>query len=73
MKAGDVLSIRLPGSGGYGSPIERSPESVRWDVINGKISIESALKNYKVVFDEDMKIDYEATNNLRTEQGAEKS
>ena len=73
LKAGDVLSIRLPGSGGYGLPTERNPESVRWDVINGKISIESALKNYKVVFDEDMEIDYEATNNLRTEHRAEMS
>jgi N-methylhydantoinase B len=73
LKAGDVLSIRLPGSGGYGLPIERNPEFVRWDVINGKISIESALKNYKVVFDEDMEIDYEATNNLRTEHRAEMS
>jgi N-methylhydantoinase B len=73
LKAGDVLSIRLPGSGGYGLPITRSPEFVRWDVINGKISVESALKNYKVVFDEDMEIDYEATNNLRTEHRAEMS
>ncbi len=29
--------------------------------------------NYKVVFDEDMEIDYEATNNLRTEHRAEMS
>ncbi|MCJ7684780.1 MAG: hydantoinase B/oxoprolinase family protein, partial [Desulfobacteraceae bacterium] len=36
IKAGDLLSIRLPGSGGYGSPVKRDPEAIRWDVINGK-------------------------------------
>ncbi|OPX38052.1 MAG: hypothetical protein B1H12_03395 [Desulfobacteraceae bacterium 4484_190.2] len=65
IKAGDLLSIRLPGSGGYGSPIKRDPEAVRWDVINGKISMESARKDYRVVFDEEMGVDMEATGTLR--------
>jgi N-methylhydantoinase B len=67
IKAGDLLSIRLPGSGGYGSPVERSPESVRWDVINGKVSMESARRDYRVVFDEEMGVDMEATGTLREE------
>ena len=66
LQAGDVLSIRLPGSGGYGPPTERTPERVRWDVINGKVSIESAKQNYKVVFDKEMNVDVEATNALRS-------
>ncbi|MBW2094370.1 MAG: hydantoinase B/oxoprolinase family protein [Deltaproteobacteria bacterium] len=61
LKAGDVLSIRLPGSGGYGPPEERDPEMVRWDVLNGKVSIESANEQYKVFFDEEMNIDLKAT------------
>jgi N-methylhydantoinase B len=39
LEAGDVLSIRLPGSGGYGPPWERDPQSVAWDVKNGKVSM----------------------------------
>lgn len=67
IKAGDLLSIRLPGSGGYGSPVKRDPKAVRWDVINGKISMESARKDYRVVFDEEMGVDMEATGTLREE------
>jgi N-methylhydantoinase B len=67
LKAGDVLSICLPGSGGYGPPTERAPEMVRWDVVNGKVSIESAKKNYKIVFDKQMNVDIEATKALRNE------
>jgi N-methylhydantoinase B len=65
--AGDLLSIRLPGSGGYGSPVERDPEAVQWDVINGKISMASAQKDYRVVFDEEMRVDTAATETLRKE------
>jgi N-methylhydantoinase B len=65
LKAGDVLSIRLPGSGGYGDPRERDPKIVRWDVINGKISLESARENYKVVFNPNMTVNLEETKKLR--------
>jgi N-methylhydantoinase B len=65
LNQGDVLSIRLPGSGGYGPPIERDPAAVRWDVINDKISPESARQNYRVVFDRHMNVDIEATGALR--------
>ena len=65
LQSGDLLSICLPGSGGYGPPAERDPETVRWDVLNGKISLESARENYKVVFDKDMNVDTETTASLR--------
>ena len=65
LKAGDMLSIRLPGSGGYGDPRDRDPQKVRWDVINGKISLESARENYKVVFNPDMTVNLDETKNLR--------
>jgi N-methylhydantoinase B/oxoprolinase/acetone carboxylase alpha subunit len=45
--------------------VDRDPEAVRWDVINGKISMASARKNYKVVFDTQMNVDMEATKELR--------
>ncbi len=65
LKAGDLLSIRLPGSGGYGPPTERDPEIVRWDVLNGKVSLESARKNYGVVLHDDLSINGEETQALR--------
>jgi N-methylhydantoinase B len=65
----DLLSICLPGSGGYGLPTERDPEAVRWDVVNGKISTESARRDYRVVFDEEMGVDMRETEALRNEIG----
>jgi N-methylhydantoinase B len=65
LKAGDVLSIHLPGSGGYGDPRGRDPEKVRWDVINGKISLESARDNYRVILHPDMTVNLEETKKAR--------
>jgi len=67
LEAGDLLSIKLPGSGGYDPPYERDPGRVRWDVLNGKVSRESAGKNYRVVLNEDLEVDWEATRALRAE------
>jgi N-methylhydantoinase B len=64
LKAGDLLSIRLPGSGGYGPPWERDPRAVAWDVKNGKISKESAREDYLVVLHDDLSVDEEATARL---------
>jgi len=71
LKAGDVLSIRLPGSGGFGPPVQRDPEAVRRDLINGKIGGESARQNYRVVFNQGMKVDEQATESLRARQSTE--
>ncbi|MBW2128956.1 MAG: hydantoinase B/oxoprolinase family protein [Deltaproteobacteria bacterium] len=72
IQAGDVLSIQLPGSGGYGPPEERDPEKVRWDVINGKVSLESAIKDYKVVFTDDLSVDEQKTRALRSSSAEER-
>ena len=65
IKAGDLLSICLPGSGGYGNPWERDPAKVRWDVINGKVSLQSAKENYLVVFNSDLSINEKETKARR--------
>ena len=65
IKAGDLLSIRLPGSGGYGPPSERDPARVAWDVRNGKVSARSAREDYRVVVREDGTVDREGTEALR--------
>ncbi len=60
------MSIRLPGSGGYGPPEERDIEKIHWDVINGKVGPESAREDYKVVFKEDLTVDEGPTRDLRS-------
>ncbi|MBE9573630.1 MAG: hydantoinase B/oxoprolinase family protein [Proteobacteria bacterium] len=69
IKAGDVLSISLPGSGGYGPPWERDPERVRWDVINGKVSLKSAREHYLVSLNTDLSTNETETKALRAEKG----
>jgi N-methylhydantoinase B len=48
LREGDVVSLRTPGAGGYGHPRERDPERVRNDVRDGKVSQESARRDYGV-------------------------
>jgi N-methylhydantoinase B len=64
---GDVVSLRLPGAGGYGDPLEREPELLLADVRDGKVSLESARQDYHVVVDpQTLTIDEEATAKLRS-------
>ncbi len=66
LNSGDVVSLRLPGAGGYGDPLERDPELLLQDVRDGKVTLESARDDYKVVIDPDTwQIDEEATKKLR--------
>ena len=51
LKEGDVLSACSPGSGGFGDPKKRRPESVLEDVLNEKISLDEAKELYGVVID----------------------
>jgi N-methylhydantoinase B len=54
--------------GGYGDPLDRDPELVRWDVREGYISLERALEVYGVVLDtepEQYAVIDEATAELR--------
>jgi len=48
----DVFHVRLPGSGGYGDPLERDPDKVARDVAEGKITPETARTVYCVPVDE---------------------
>jgi N-methylhydantoinase B len=48
LDAGDVVSLRLPGAGGYGDPADRDQEALKRDVMDGKVSRESALEDYGV-------------------------
>ena len=72
LKQGDRLVIRTPGGGGYGSPLERPPDLVLKDVVNGLVSLEAAKKHYGVVIDRsEMRVSPRATDRLRRERMSE--
>ena len=62
---GDVLIVGGGGGGGFGDPLQRDPERVRGDFLDGLISRERARASYGVVFTEDGEVDGEATVVLR--------
>ena len=66
------MIVRTGGGGGWGDPLDRDPESVRWDAIEGYISRGAALDEYGVVLDEkDLSVDQAATERLRAERKAQ--
>ena len=62
----DVLTMRLPGGGGYHSPLTRDPSSVRHDVQEGFVSLAAARSMYGVeLHGSDHAVDPTATERLR--------
>jgi len=49
IKAGERIYHKQAGAGGWGDPLRRPPEIVARDVKNGKVSLESARRDYGVV------------------------
>ena len=46
LEEGDVISVRLPGAGGYGDPAKRAPDAIAADLRDGKVSAEAAERDY---------------------------
>jgi N-methylhydantoinase B len=60
--------VRSNGGGGWGNPLDREPERVRWDVVEGFVSVEHAKDDYGVVLNaKDFSIDQAATTKLRAD------
>jgi len=49
--AGTVVVVATAGGGGWGEPMQRDPERVRWDVIEGYVSLAAAKHEYGVELD----------------------
>jgi N-methylhydantoinase B len=49
--SGGVVRLLTGGGGGFGDPLERDPERVREDVLDGYVSLEAAASDYGVVLD----------------------
>jgi N-methylhydantoinase B len=72
LKPGDVVIIDAAGGGGYGNPLEREPEMVESDVMEGYVSVEKTREDYGVVIDpKTFKVDMEATKKLRGQKDRE--
>ncbi len=66
LQADDRVIVTAGGGGGYGDPLERDPEAVRRDVIQGYVSIEHARLDYGVVLaPHTLEIDARATEEAR--------
>jgi len=64
--AGEIISFRAPGGGGYGDPLDRAPDYLQHDVDNGYVSVESAQRDYGAVFHKGTRtIDFKATADNR--------
>ncbi len=67
LAAGDIVSCRTCGGGGYGPPAEREPARVLRDVLEGKVSPARARELYRVAVDlERRALDEAATAELRS-------
>jgi len=65
VEAGTRIVLRTAGGGGFGDPLEREPERVARDVLEGFIGEKRAREAYGVVLDEAGRPDGEATERLR--------
>jgi N-methylhydantoinase B len=64
---GQVVRVVTTGGGGWGDPLDREPELVQRDVIEGKVSFEAARREYGVVLaGPNHNIDSGATEKLRS-------
>jgi len=72
LNRGDVIRHVMAGAGGYGNPFEREPEMVLQDVLNEKVSLDGAEKDYGVAIDrEHMEVNLDRTRRLRERMSRE--
>lgn len=65
LEPGDILSVAQAGGGGYGDPLDRDPEAVGRDVMNGYVSKGAAREVYGVVLSPSGEIEEEQTREAR--------
>jgi N-methylhydantoinase B/oxoprolinase/acetone carboxylase alpha subunit len=67
LKRGDRVRLVSPSGGGFGPPLERDPQLVRSDVLQGFVTRSAAELTYGVIIDEEGEIDVTRTGRLRKE------
>ncbi len=69
VQPGDIVRVNMNAGGGYGDPLDRDPELVLGDVLDGYVTLHGARNDYGVVIDPDsFRVDYQATEKLRQER-----
>lgn len=69
--ADTVITLEMPGGGGFGNPLERTPRQVLDDVIAGYVTADVARADYGVVIDTTtLQVDEEQTRSLRASHSA---
>src|SRR5437899_698005 len=71
--AGTLVRVETTGGGGWGDPLEREPELVALDVLEGKVSARAAREDYGVALvggDGEPHVDADATRALRDRRRA---
>ena len=68
----ELLYLRCANGGGYGDPLERNPEDVQQDVIDGLVSPKAAESIYGVVLADGQGVDADATQEKRKALGRER-
>jgi N-methylhydantoinase B len=69
LKPGDIVRVNMNAGGGYGDPLERDPQFVLGDVLDGYVSVVGAREDYAVVIVPDrLSVDVEMTKRLRRER-----
>ncbi|HTP93593.1 MAG TPA: hydantoinase B/oxoprolinase family protein, partial [Xanthobacteraceae bacterium] len=68
--AGQIVRVVTTGGGGWGDPLEREPDLVLRDALEGRVSLEAAREDYGVVLiaasgPDSLAIDSDATVRLR--------
>jgi N-methylhydantoinase B len=64
--SGDIVRTVSAGGGGFGKALQRSPMLVLEDVLDGKVTLEGARRDYGVVINQN-EVDAKATLDLRSE------
>jgi len=69
LEAGDSIEVSTPGGGGFGDPLERSPERVARDVAKGYYNRAEAAERFGVALSAAGEVDAAATAGLRGNAG----
>lgn len=69
VKPGDVVRVDMNAGGGYGDPLDRDPELVLGDVMDGYVTLQGACDDYAVEINpQTLSVDYKATESLRKQR-----
>ena len=72
VKPGDIVRVNMNAGGGYGDPLDRDPELVLGDVLDGYVTLNGARDDYGVVINSNsLTIDTKATQSLREQRRAQ--